>query len=192
MTAMEDPDAIASLLTVLGNFGYEAALMEIRNYLDSDIIDIRKSAVTAISSWPDASPMQYLGKTIDSEKEVEIHNTAMRGYIRCILLDESMSQAEKAGLFSELYPKSINVSEKTMVITGMSRTESIETLQWFVSLMGNPDNPQNEVEQALLRVAGNLKLLFPEEVVEEMKKAAGISQNQEFVDQANLFLKSMS
>jgi HEAT repeat protein len=159
--AAEDPEAIASLINILGMICDGKDLDVLRVYLESRDEGVQLAAIRALSGWPDAGPKEDLKQLTSSTDDQRKHTLALRGYIDVVLVDRQMSDDDKLKEIRQAYDLSANTAESRMVISGLSRIGSLEALDMAIGLLEEPDL-KKEAGAAVVRIAEETSWESPE------------------------------
>jgi HEAT repeat protein len=111
------PQAQASLLEVLGRLGGPAALAVVRQSADSSEADVAKAAIKAMSTWPDASPLDDLVKLAESEKDKVRKILALQGMINMIAMPADRSIEDSVNLLEKAMSIADRPDEKKAVLS---------------------------------------------------------------------------
>lgn len=150
LQSVEDIEARSSLLEVAGRIGDKNALPVLRAELKNENPENRKAAIYALSAWPNAEPIDDLLK-IAKTSDNEIHKIlALRGYIDLVKIRSDRPHTESVALFKTAMDLATEATEKKMVLSGLGRLWSVETLELSVQYLDDPDI-RPEAEAALIR-----------------------------------------
>jgi len=150
LPSVEDIEARSSLLEVAGRIGDQNALPVLRNELKNENPENQKAAIYALSAWPNAEPIDDLlkiAKTSDNETHKIL---ALRGYIDLVKIRSDRPHKESVALFKTAMDLAAEDTEKKMVLSGLGRLWSVETLELSVQYLDDPDI-KLEAEAALIR-----------------------------------------
>jgi HEAT repeat protein len=150
LPSVEDIEARSSLLEVAGRIGDMNALPVLRNELKNENPENQKAAIYALSAWPDAEPINDLLKIVETSENETHKILALRGYIDLVKIRSNRSHAESVALFKTAMDFATEVTEKKMVLSGLGRLWSVETLEVSVQYLDDPDI-KPEAEAALIR-----------------------------------------
>lgn len=141
----------AALLTALGRIGNDAALAAVRGGLDRKG-DVRASALAALSSWPNAGPVEDLLGVVKSSKDAGERASAFTGYLRLLRTVGDLSAPELAGRYREAAALASGASERKAVLSGVANVPALEALELVDELAADPELATESVP-AMLRIA---------------------------------------
>jgi HEAT repeat protein len=150
LPSVEDIEARSSLLEVAGRIGDKNALPVLRNELKNENPENQKAAIYALSAWPDAEPINDLLKVVKTSDNETHKILALRGYIDLVKIRSDRPHKESVVLFKTAMDLATEATEKKMVLSGLGRLWSVETLEVSTQYLENPDI-KVEVEAALIR-----------------------------------------
>ena len=164
----EDAEVLASLINILGMIGDGKDLDVLREHLESGEDEVQLAVIRAFSGWPDAAPMEDLKQLASSTGDQRKHALALRGYVNVVLVDNLMKEDEKLMEIRYAYDLSASTAESRIVISGLSRIESLEALDMAIGLLDDPAL-KKEAEVAVVRIADQTSWEFPEETTRQLK-----------------------
>ncbi|MEE9211148.1 MAG: HEAT repeat domain-containing protein [Phycisphaeraceae bacterium] len=144
-----DPEAEASLLTVLGSVGTPDALDVVRAAMGSGNDLVAAAAVAAIANWPNdaaASDMLALARDADDETHRAL---ALRGYVRVAAMSNHRPIARTIQMLNDAMQAARHVEDKTLVLTAMANVHDPDMLE---TVLGFLDDEQLRAEAALAAV----------------------------------------
>lgn len=150
LPSIEDIEARSSLLEVAGRIGDTNALPVLRNELKSENPENQKAAIYALSAWPDAEPIHDLLNVVKTSDNETHRILALRGYINLLKIRSDRPAKESIELFMTAMDLATEVSEKKMVLSGLGRFWSVETLEVSARYLDDPAI-KPEAEAALRR-----------------------------------------
>jgi HEAT repeat protein len=156
LSSVEDIEARRSLLEVAGRIGDKNALPVIKNELKNENLENQKAAIYALSAWPDAQPIDDLINVVKSSDNEALKILALRGYIDLLKIRSERPAKESIALLMTAMDLATEASEKKMVLSGLGRLRSVETLEISARYLDDPAI-KLEAEAALIRP---LELLF--------------------------------
>ena len=156
LQSIEDIEARSSLLEVAGRIGDTNALPVLRNELKSENLENQKAAIYALSAWPDAEPIHDLLNVVKTSNNETHRILALRGYINLLKIRSDRPAKESIELFTTAMDLATEVSEKKMVLSGLGRFRSAETLEVSARYLDDPAI-KPEAEAALMRPLGFLR-----------------------------------
>jgi HEAT repeat protein len=141
----------ASLLQVMGQSGARDALPVLRAALNDPSPDLVRSAILALTEWPEAEPLgdllSFAGRT-----QSPVHQTlALRGVLRLMDLPSQRSQAESVKILETAIKLAQQPDEKRGVLALLPRFPTKEALQIAEAAETDP-SVANEAKAALQRL----------------------------------------
>jgi len=122
----------------------------LRNELKSKNPENQKAAIYALSAWPDAEPIHDLHNVVKTSDNETHRILALRGYIDLLKIRSERPAKESIELFMTAMNLATEVSEKKMVLSGLGRLWSVETLEVSARYLDDPAI-KLEAEAALMR-----------------------------------------
>ena len=150
LPSVEDIEARSSLLEVAGRIGDTNALPVLRNELKSKNPENQKAAIYGLSAWSDAEPIHDLHNVVKTSDNETHRILALRGYIDLLKIRSERPAKESIELFMTAMNLATEVSEKKMVLSGLGRLWSVETLEVSARYLDDPAI-KPEAEAALMR-----------------------------------------
>jgi HEAT repeat protein len=129
LPSVEDIEARSSLLEVAGRIGDRNALPVLRTELKNENPENQKAAIYALSAWPDAEPINELLKVVKTSDNETHKILALRGYIDLVKIRSDRPHKESVVLFKTAMDLATEATEKKMVLSGLGRLWSVETLE---------------------------------------------------------------
>ncbi len=179
-----------SLLRILGKIGDQDTLDILRNALADKDEKIKKAAIRALSDWPNTKPIPDLLK-VEQTSDNQVHKVlALRGFIRLIGLKSDRSAKGTVALYWQAMELASNVNEKRMVLSGLGKVRSVDSLRMSAKYLDDPAL-QQEAVAAVVKVAGETIKTDHEETQAALQKVLTVSKNQWFSDLAKRLLKTV-
>jgi len=178
------------LITVLGQIGDDSSLSTLRDYIDVDNGDIQFAVLQAMSNWKDDQPITDLENILQKPIPQLNHSQAVVGMVMLIQNSKSLAGDQKVDKLSEVYRTSANTFDKQTIIKGISRIYSLKALDFVISQVNDPDVVQ-EAQEAVIRVAGDLRDGFHNEVKSKMEALVQNTKDEAFKGKINTLIKSM-
>ena len=172
-------DARSSLLEVLGRIGDASALPAIRKELNSDDPDNQEAAIHALSAWPNAGPLQELLNVVTTTDNETHKILALRGYINLIRIRSERPNEESIKLYMTAMKHATEVSEKRMVLSGLSGMWSgaVEALNIIAVYLEDP-SLKPEAEAAIIRLLDRVRERSAERLVGMFDEGLGDTLNK--------------
>ena len=190
LTSYQNALSISILINVAGKLGGDQALTIIRPYLNNDQEEIQFSCIKALSAWRDDTPLPDLEALIQSTLSQKNRSQAMVGIVYLVQNSKSLTEALKAMKLKNAYSFAKSDLDRKIIVNGISRVVSLDALDFVIDQLGN-DAIEAEVEEAIIRIAGNLRESHTAEVEARMTSVLEKSDHQEFKGKVNVLLRSM-
>ena len=190
LTSYQNALSISILINVAGKLGGDQALTIIRSHLNNDQEEIQFSCIKALSAWREDTPLPDLEALIQSTLSQKNLSQAMVGIVYLVQNSTSLSEDLKAAKLENAYSFAKSDMDLKIIVNGISRVVSLDALDFVIVQLGN-DAIEAEVEEAIIRIAGNLRESHTAEVEARMTSVLEKSDHQEFKGKVNVLLKSM-
>lgn len=174
----QDPEAQASLISIIGMIGDGRDLDVLRACLESTEEEVQLAVIRALSGWPDAGPMEDLKRLASSTGDPRKHSLAIKAYVDVVLVDDQMGDDDKLREIRHAYDLAASTAESRMVISGLSRIGSLDALDMATGLLRDPAL-KKEAEAAVVRIARETSWEYPEETARRLKTVLGQIDNEE-------------
>lgn len=133
--ARADARSKALLLPVLAVLGGDKALGTVRAAL-GEKGDVRKAAVRALADWPDASPLEDLGKVAKEKSDAAVGILALRGYIKMIAMS-GLGAEQKVQAYREALAAAERSEEKVQILAGLATLAHADGLKVIEPSLGD-------------------------------------------------------
>jgi len=187
-TTSELPQLV--FIEVLGNIGGDHALRIIHPYVMSEDQNIQFTALKVFSSWENDLPLQDLEMIIQSEVPQRNRSQAIAGITYLVQNSTDLNQDQKSTKLENAYAYAQNDQDKKIIINGISRIESLKALDFVIKQLNDP-GIKEEVHEAVIRIAGNLRSYHQKEIQHRMDSLLENTDNEEFKEKINILQKSM-
>ncbi|MGA2679194.1 MAG: HEAT repeat domain-containing protein [Sedimentisphaerales bacterium] len=191
LSTAKDIDAKCSLLSVLGKIGDEKALPVLRESLGDKEDKIKDAAVRALSDWPTAAPAADLLKVAQTFENPVHKALALRGYVRLAGLPNNRPAEETMKMYKDAMALASDASEKKMVLSGLSGTNSFEAMDMAASYLDDKDLKE-EAEAAAIKIAEERIKVTPKmsaQTKDVLQKVIDGTTNESVREQAQKLLK---
>ncbi len=179
----------AAFVEVLGKIGNPIGLPYIRNALNDPDVDLQKAAISALSAWPTADPIQQLRDFSGSAKDEQLRMLALRGYVRMIDIS-TLADEEKADRFREAFQSSTEWQIQRTILSNLSNLDCLSAFHLLAEGLEIPAL-KPDAENRILRWAGRYFEKDPAAVSMAMQKIAATSDNPDNVRSAKAWLVRM-
>ena len=142
----------ATLLNILGKTGNKKALYILRTNLADNDENVKNAAIKAFTFWPNTEPLNDLLAIVREVDSSVDKLTALRGYIRLIMVDENLAAEKKVNLYKNAMAYSEKINEQQMIINGLAKIETISAMDILISYLDRAAL-KLEVQKALLEIA---------------------------------------
>jgi HEAT repeat protein len=166
----------SSLILTLGKIGADNSLSSLRNALNSDNKNIKISAIKALSEWPNDTPINDLLNTAKTSTDNLAKILSLRGFITLIDRNDERDDNESVKLYQQAMKLADRSNEKRMALSGLSDIRTVEALNAALSYLPQKD-VQNEVETAVVRIAGRIRRDHPQEAKKALEKIISVTQS---------------
>ncbi len=190
LSKFEDALSLTTLIAVLGNIGGDEALISIRSYLHDDNEDIQLTCIEAMSFWENDSVLSDLEKLIKTGLTAKNRAQTFAGIVTLVQNSDNLSEDQKSARIKAAYQFSKTDQDKKILINGISRIVSFDALDFAIAQLDAEIN-QKEVQECVIRIAGNLRYAHKETVAAKIDKLIKSSDSQEFIDKLIILKKSM-
>ena len=187
LNTTKDDNFKISLIRVLGKIGANNSLTELRKSLKSDNENIRIASIKALSDWPTSAPINDLQNIATTSQDKLSKILALRGFITLIDIDDKRNDNEMVKLYSGAMKLSERTTEKRMVLSGLSDIRTVQALDTALSYL-TQKGIQDEVESAVVKIAGRIRRDHPQEVKQALKKILSVTKNDYIKKRANEML----
>ena len=138
------------MLELTGKIGQNDALPLLEGALKDREEAVRIAALRGLSSWPNAAPIETLFQIVQTSGEKQ-RILALRGILRLIERDETMSDSLKVIHYQRALTLNPPPSEITLLLSGLSRLEDMGALNLIEPFLIH-EKFSSEAETAALAV----------------------------------------
>ena len=178
LPSVDDSAARSSLLEVLGRIGDMSALPALRDELQSENPENQEAAILAFSAWPDAGPIEDLLNVVKTSHNETHKILALRGYIGLLRIRSDRPAKESIDLYMTAMEHATEISEKRMVLSGLSGMWSgaVEALNIIEVYLEDP-SLKPEAEAAIIRLLDRIRDRSSERLQGMFSKGLGDTLN---------------
>ncbi len=178
LPSVDDSAARSSLLEVLGRIGDMSALPALRDELQSENPENQEAAILAFSAWPDAGPIEDLLNVVKTSHNETHKILALRGYIGLLRIRSDRPAKESIDLYMTAMEHATEISEKRMVLSGLSGMWSgaVEALNIIEVYLEDP-SLKPEAEAAIIRLLDRIRDRSSERLKGMFSKGLGDTLN---------------
>jgi hypothetical protein len=186
----KDIETRLSLLRVLGKLGADKALPPLREALRDKDPQIRYVAISALSGWPDAAPIEDLLKIAETSQN-KLHMTlALRGYIKLIAVKRGSSDETKLSMYRAAIALGEGTAERRMVLSGLGQLKSFSAMQMAAGFLSNPAL-QEEAAAAIVKIAPGHTKKSPEKTKKMLDKVLAVAKSPTTQEDARKLLNKI-
>ncbi len=190
LPSVEDVTTRCSLLRVLGKIGDKSALGVLREGLKDKDNTVKETCIRALAEWPTAEPIADLLMVVRASKNKLHHVLALRGFVRLIGLESGRPAEETIDMYKQAMSLASDISEKKMVLSGLSNVKSLVALQMAATYLEDKDL-QQEAEVAVVKIAETTIGSNPVESKAALQKVIQISKNEFLRNQAQKLMSQV-
>jgi HEAT repeat protein len=150
LESIKDRQTKIALLELTGKIGQNDALPLLEGALKDREEAVRIAALRGLSSWPNAAPVETLFQIVQTSGEKQ-RILALRGILRLIERDETMSDSLKVIHYQRALTLNPPPSEITLLLSGLSRLEDMGALNLIEPFLIH-EKFSSEAETAALAV----------------------------------------
>lgn len=146
-----DEATYSSVLRVLAATEHPEALDALRDAAKSRDDSIRKTAVAALSNWPNAEPLGALERLAKGRKDDPIRMEAFRGYIQLLRLPSDRSTKQSVKLYTKARKLAETADDKKLLLAGLAEVPDQAALKLVRKYAGDRD-VREEAALAIQRI----------------------------------------
>lgn len=159
----ESKDVSYSILRMLAATGSAEAYNVLQSALKGDDEDAQKIVIEGLANWPGDEPITDLMNIVKTSSNETYKILALRSYITLVKRSETLTDDEKLADYKEALSQSKADNEKKMIISGIGRIQTLESLNLAVELLSD-ENLTQEAFIAVIRISEDIAADHPEEV----------------------------
>ena len=199
LPSVKDVKSRCSLLSVLGRIGSDNSLPVLKDALNDEDVEVRDTAVRALSQWPNPAPIDILLKIAEESENNEQRTTnhelhrvlALRGFIRLVGLDNNRPPEETISLYRQAMNLAPDASLKKLAISGLADVESIAALNMAAEYLED-ESLKQEAEFAVLKIAETMHKSHPQDTKTALQKVFQTTESDLMRDKAMSLLKEIN
>jgi HEAT repeat protein len=183
LTALDKADDTTRpmLLEVLGVVQGDKALAALRAAMGSSNVEVKRSAVRAMSGWRDMAPMADLLKLAKDDPDEANKILALRGYISMIA--KISKHADRLAACNTAMDLAKRTDEKRLVLSALGSVRSVEALELAEKHLDDP-GLKNEALAACGSIAIEIAGKNPDKATPVLEKIVASSKDRQMVDKA--------
>jgi len=179
------------LLRILPRIGGTKALQVVIEKTGSEDARIQSIAVYSLAKWPDIAALEDVRRVILTTENPTFRYVSLQGYIRLIQEAELMPE-EQYSLLAEVFDAAVEPADKKVIISGLSRIKSKQSLRHVVSFLLDPEL-QSNATRAVTRIALPEEEeeigLVGSEVEAALRQAADIVEDEDMINRIKDYLE---
>lgn len=176
----KDISVQGSLLRILGKIGESDGLPMLKKSLANKNMDIRISAVKALSDWPNAEPADDLKRQIKMTHNTRLKKLSFRGWIQLVDRDKTIDNDNKIQKYIEAFQLAADDQDKKQVLSALANVKTKSALDTAIPMM-KTESLKSEAEMAIYGIAMDLRSQYPEETKAIFREIIASSSNDQLV-----------
>jgi len=188
LSAGTDQASTKSMISILGQISDPKDLPILLEYLASEEDEIQLASIKALTDWPDASPLPDLLHIVQSTGDQVKHTLSLRASVEVLVSDPNMDSSDKLKMIGAALDLALNAAEKKIVISGLSRINSIEALDMALKHLSE-EGLRSEMEAAVLSIADKTGWGSPGETRERLLIFLEMTENKDHKANANRIME---
>jgi hypothetical protein len=189
------PEQKNSWVRVLSSLGYSEALPSIEGLLNDSNETVASNAIEQLGQWPNPAPVDSLFAVAETSPVPGHRRKALNSVIRLARAAAEEHQRPDVtivGWFERASKDSNSVAEKRLIISGLGRLNSPDSLRLLTPYLDEPD-VQTEAAVAVMQIAPALaKQGTSDSLRQALEKIATTTKNDLARDQARKIAKDVS
>jgi HEAT repeat protein len=177
-------------LRILPRIGGNKALQAVVRETESEDSRVKSVAIYSLSRWPTFDAAEALCRIILSTENSTHRYVSLQGFIR-LFGEAELSSSEKLSGMKRIFEAAVELVDKKVLISGLSRIKSVESLKHVVPFLDDPEL-KTDAARAIARIAlpeeGSEFGLTGEDVETELKRAARIIEDNNLQSQIRDYL----
>ena len=190
LKSASDVTSIVALISTLGNIGTDLAFEYIRPYLGDGDYEVHFACLKAFSSWHNDAPMDDLEQYLSNSKNLKNRQQALVGIVTLVQNTDQLTGVQKSQKLTETYKNASTTAEKVIVINGISRISTMESLD-FVTGKLEEEDIKNAAREAFIRIADNLRYNMDSQVVGKIDTVIAATSDQDFKEKLIILKRSL-
>jgi len=181
-----------SLLRILPRIGGTKALKIVIEKTESEDARVQSVAIYSLAQWPDIAAMEDVRRVIQTTDNPTFRYVSLQGYVRLIQEEEEREAEEQYSLLEEVFEAAVEPADKKVIISGLSRVKSEQSLRYVVPFLQDPEL-QSNAARAVVRIAlpeGEEEIgLAGPEVEAVLRQVVEIMEDQDTVNRIKDYLE---
>lgn len=134
-----DPETRAAFLRVMGRLGDDAALPTVRSAAKRGRRETRVEAVRALAQWPTPAPLDDLASLARNEKDAELRDMAVQGFLRVLRETKDLTAEQKLGYYAQAVTFNLSSAQKKQLLAGLSDIAHSRALELLAPFLADPE-----------------------------------------------------
>jgi len=172
-----DVDNKCSLISVLGEIG-DDGLDAIREGLKDKEPEVQKSAIRAMSVWPNPAPLDDLLSVAQASDDDVQKVLALRGFVKLLAYESDRSEEQTSQMYEQAMNLASQPGEKKMVLGGLANMKDVASLKMAVGYLSDQTLKQ-EAAAAVIKISQATRKTNPQET-----KGALLKMSQSDIDES--------
>ncbi|MCP4711910.1 MAG: hypothetical protein GY869_25090, partial [Planctomycetes bacterium] len=149
----------SSILNILGQTRGSTAYLLLKDALNDEDLEVRKSAIKSLSNWPDAAPAETLLNTAQTDSDRINQILALRGYIKLVTRPSTRSAEETVEMFTLAMSTASQPAEKKAILSVLPSYRCEQAVK-LAEMCLEDDEIKKEAELALKLLENKTVLMF--------------------------------
>lgn len=185
-----DVTSIIALISTLGNIGTDLAFECIRPYLGDGDYEVQFACLKAFSAWHKDKPMDDLEQYLSKSQNLKNRQQALVGIVTLVQNTDQLTGVQKSQKLTETYKNASTTAEKVIVINGISRISTMESLDFVMGKLEEEDI-KNAAQEAFIRIADNLRYDMDSRVVSKIDTVIANTSEADFKEKLMILKRSL-
>ena len=189
-SSRSEPSQIA-MIYVLGDFGGTDAYIVLKKYISHENQNIQFACLKALSNWENDTPLNDLEGLFEQDLNRKNRTQALVAIINLVQGSSKMTVDEKSEKIRSAFEHTNSADDRKILINGISRINSFEALDFVIS-MKDETSLQETTENAIIRLAGELRYHDKDRVVKIIDELIRSSERPEFQERLDILKRSIN
>ena len=190
LKSTSDVTSTIVLIPTLGNIGTDQALAYIKPHLGHQDDDVQFACLKAFSAWHNDAPLGDLEQYLSSSKNLKNRQQALVGIVTLVQNTDQLTGVQKSQKLMETYKNASTTAEKVIVISGISRISTMESLDFVMGKLEEEDI-KNAAREAFIRIADNLRYHMDNRVVSKIDTVIAETTDADFKEKLMILKRSL-
>ncbi len=190
LSSASDVMSIIVLISTLGNIGTDQALDYIRPYLSHDNFEVHFAGLKAFSVWHNDAPLADLEHYLSNAQNLKNRQQALVGIVTLVQNSDQLSGEQKTQKLAETYKNTSVTAEKVIVINGISRITTLESLDFVIDKLED-EAIKEASREAFIRIADNLRYNLDSRVTSKIDTVMATTTDDDFKEKLVILKRSL-